>query len=161
MNRKGAVMPVEYLEHFLIQTTDIEGTKDWYCKVLGFEVGPSPNFNFPVYWLYLGGKDVIHLTVGGKNTSENRKKYLGQQSDATHGSGVVDHMAFRCSDLDGMLARMKEHKVEFNERQVNDQALYQVFLFDPNGVKIELNFDSAEAEGHKAEVVAEELEPAR
>ena len=32
----------------------------------------------------------------------------------------------------------KKHNIEFKERQVDDQGLYQLFLFDPNGVKIEL-----------------------
>jgi hypothetical protein len=42
---------------------------------------------------------------------------------------------------------------------VSDQGLYQLFMFDPNGVKIELNFDNAEAValGIKPEVMASEL----
>ena len=76
-------MPLSYMEHFLLQTEDIEATKDWYVKILGFRVGPAPDFKFPVYWLYLGDRDVLHITTGGKNVSENRKKYVGQQSDAS------------------------------------------------------------------------------
>ena len=41
-------MPLNYMEHFLLQTEDIEATKDWYVKVLGFRVGPAPDFKFPV-----------------------------------------------------------------------------------------------------------------
>jgi catechol 2,3-dioxygenase-like lactoylglutathione lyase family enzyme len=90
-------MGVEHLEHFLIQTGDIAATRDWYVNVLGFREGEHPDFKFPVCWLYLGAKDVIHITEGGKNVSENRMKYLGQQSDALEGTGVIDHVAFRCS----------------------------------------------------------------
>ena len=75
-------MPLSHMEHFLLQTEDIEATKDWYVKILGFRVGPAPDFKFPVYWLYLGDRDVLHITTGGKNVSENRKKYVGQQSEA-------------------------------------------------------------------------------
>ncbi|MCX7159722.1 MAG: hypothetical protein NT176_11415 [Proteobacteria bacterium] len=70
------------------------------------EVGPSPDFKFPVVWLYLGGKDVLHLTEGGANTSANRRQYLGQQSEAVKGSGVVDHVAFRCTDLSAMMEHL-------------------------------------------------------
>ncbi len=70
-------MPLHHLEHFLIQTADLEGTRDWYVNTLGMRVGPSPDFKFPVVWLYIGDTDVLHLTVGGKNVSENRKAYLG------------------------------------------------------------------------------------
>ena len=153
-------MPLNYMEHFLLQTEDIEATKDWYVKVLGFRVGPSPDFKFPVYWLYLGDRDVLHITTGGKNVSENRKKYVGQQSEATEGTGVVDHIAFRATGLRDMLAHLKKLKIDFNQRQVDDQGLYQLFLFDPNGVKIELNFANTEAKGRKPELSAKDLQPA-
>ena len=73
------------------------------------------------------------------------------------GSGVIDHVAFRCSGLRDTLAHLRAEGIDFKERQVNDQGLYQVFMFDPNGIKIELNFANAEAAGLRAEVVASEL----
>ncbi len=150
-------MPVSHLEHFLIQTDDIERTCDWYVRVLGFRIGPSPDFRFPVKWLYLGDRDVIHVCEGGAGVSEARRRYLGQQTEDLRGSGVIDHVAFRCTGLDEMLARLKASGVEFNERQVDNEALYQLFLFDPNGVKVELNFAAAEAAGRRAEVTAADL----
>jgi catechol 2,3-dioxygenase-like lactoylglutathione lyase family enzyme len=150
-------MPLSHLEHFLIQTPDIAATRDWYVDVLGFREGPHPDFKFPVAWLYLGELDVIHITEGGKDTSENRKRYLGQASDALHGSGVVDHFAFRCTGLVEMMEHLRRRGVAFQQRQVNDQGLYQLFLVDPNGVKIELNFASTEAKGLRAELMATEL----
>lgn len=150
-------MPISHIEHFLIQTTDLEATRDWYVQVLGFREGPHPDFKFPVVWLYLGDTDVVHLTQGGKNVSENRKAYLGQQSEATTGSGVVDHIAFRCTGLTEMMERLSRSKVEFRKRMVDDQGLFQLFLFDPNGVKIELNFSNAEAKGVTPELMASAL----
>jgi catechol 2,3-dioxygenase-like lactoylglutathione lyase family enzyme len=153
-------MPLNYMEHFLLQTEDIEATKDWYVKVLGFRVGPSPDFKFPVYWLYLGDRDVLHITTGGKNVSDNRKKYVGQQSEASTGTGVIDHIGFRTTGLLEMIEHLKKNSIEFKERQVDDQGLYQLFLFDPNGVKIELNFANAEAKGRKPDLSAKDLQPA-
>ena len=150
-------MPLSHLEHFLIQCADIDATRDWYVKVLGFREGPHPDFRFPVCWLYLGDTDVIHITTGGKDVSENRKKYLGQQSEALQGSGVIDHMAFRCTGLKEMIRHLESSGVQFTRRQVDDQGLFQLFLLDPNGVKIELNFANAEAHDVKAEVMASEL----
>ena len=150
-------MPVTHLEHFLIQTADLEATRDWYVQTLGFREGPHPDFKFPVVWLYLGEQDVIHLTQGGKQVSENRKQYLGQQSEATQGSGVIDHMAFRCTGLREMMQHLKDRGVAFRTRQVDDQGLYQLFLMDPNGVKIELNYANAEARGLTAELMASAL----
>jgi catechol 2,3-dioxygenase-like lactoylglutathione lyase family enzyme len=150
-------MPLQHLQHFLIQTEDLEKTRDWYVDVLGMRDGPHPDFRFPVCWLYLGDTDVLHLTEGGSKVSENRLKYLGQQSTAIAGSGVVDHVAFRATGLLNMIEHLKSTGVDFKERQVNDQGLYQLFLLDPNGVKIELNFEAAEANGREPELMASML----
>ena len=150
-------MPLHHLEHFLIQTADMAATRDWYVKVLGFTEGAHPDFKFPVCWLYIGETDVIHITEGGKNVSENRKRYLGQQSEALEGTGVIDHVAFRCSGLREMMAHLTSQQVAFSKRQVDDQGLFQLFLVDPNGIKVELNFASAEAAGVEPELMASAL----
>jgi len=141
-------MPLSHLEHFLIQTADLGKTRDWYVRVLGMREGPHPDFKFPVVWLYVGEEPVLHLCEGGANVSENRKKYLGQQSTDVHGSGVVDHVAFRATGLPDMLAHLRREGIAFTQRMVSDQGLYQLFLHDPNGVKVELNFANSEALEH-------------
>jgi hypothetical protein len=75
----------------------------------------------------------------------------------TFGSGVVDHIAFGATGLKEMRRHLRQIGVAFTERQVDRQGLYEILLFDPNGVKVELNYDAAEAEGLTAEVVAAEL----
>lgn len=150
-------MPLHHLEHLLIQTADMDGTRDFYTRVLGMHVGPSPDFKFPVFWLYIGDKDVIHVTAGGANTSDNRKQYLGQQSDAVSGSGVIDHLAFRCTGLPEMMEHLTAQNIDFKRRMVNDQGLFQLFFLDPNGVKIELNFSNAEVGDVRPALMASEL----
>ena len=150
-------MPLSHIEHFLIQTVDLEGTREWYVDVLGMHVGPAPDFKFPVYWLYLGSRDVLHITQGGAGVSENRLAYLGQQSEATEGSGVIDHVGFRCTGLRPMMDHLRAKGVAFTQRQADDQRLYQLFVMDPNGVKVELNFAAEEAAGIEAEIVASQL----
>ncbi len=150
-------MPLQHIEHFLIQTAEIKATCDWYVNALGMRVGPHPDFKFPVAWLYIGDVDVVHVTVGGKNVSANRKAYLGQQSEATEGSGVVDHIAFRCTGLRDTMANLQKQQVKFHQRMVDDQGLFQLFMLDPNGIKIELNFGNAEAVGIEPDLMAAAL----
>jgi catechol 2,3-dioxygenase-like lactoylglutathione lyase family enzyme len=138
-------MPLSHLEHFLVQTADIQRTCDWYERVLGLQRGHTPDFKFPVQWLYLGDRDVIHVTEGGAQTSDNRKRYLGQQSEALSGTGVIDHLAFRCTGLADMIDHLRELQIPFTQRMVSDQGLYQLFVRDPNDIKIELNFANTEA----------------
>jgi catechol 2,3-dioxygenase-like lactoylglutathione lyase family enzyme len=150
-------MPISHLEHFLIQPENLEATKDWYVTVLDLTVGSHPDFGFPVYWLYAGDRDVLHMTQGGSGVSANRKRYLGQESQATAGTGVIDHVAFRATGLQQTIDRFERLGVTFQERRVDNQGLYQLFLFDPNGVKVELNFAANEAAGRKAPVMASDF----
>lgn len=150
-------MPLTDLQHFLLQVDDLDATRDWYVDVLGLEEGPHPDFGFPVRWLYLAGKDVLHLTEGGAAVSERRRRYVGQQSEALSGTGVVDHVAFGATGLDGMIERLNSKGVAFTERRADLVAAYQLFLHDPNGVKVELNFPAAEAEGRRAPVMRTDL----
>jgi hypothetical protein len=85
-------------------------------------------------------------------------RYLGQQSQALEGSGVIDHLAFRCTGLRETMEHFQRLNVSFRKRQVDDQGLFQLFLFDPSGIKIELNFANAEAQGIEAEVMASALD---
>lgn len=153
-------MPLERIDHYLLQTADLAATRDWYVTVLGLREGPHPDFKFPVVWLYLGDKDVLHVSEGGANVSGNRKRYLGQDSEAVSGSGVIDHVAFAGTGLKAMIEHLEARGVPFTQRMVDDQGLYQLFLKDPvNGVKVELSYPNAEAKaaGIKPELTASEL----
>ena len=54
-------MPLGPLQHFTIEPSDLERTKDFYCDVLGLENGDRPPLDFPGYWLYSGGMATVHL----------------------------------------------------------------------------------------------------
>ena len=40
---------------YTIEPQDLERTKNFYCDVLGLEIGDRPPLDFPGYWLYSGG----------------------------------------------------------------------------------------------------------
>ncbi len=44
-----------------------------------------------------------------------------------------------------MLAKLDSLGVDYTERRVDTNSRYQIFLFDPNGVKIELDFQANDA----------------
>ena len=54
-------MPLGVLQHFTIEPSDLERTKNFYCDVLGLEDGDRPPLGFPGYWLYYGGVATVHL----------------------------------------------------------------------------------------------------
>jgi catechol 2,3-dioxygenase-like lactoylglutathione lyase family enzyme len=141
-------MPLSHIEHFLVAADDIDATRDWYARVLGMRSGPHPDFGFPVHWMYLGEADVVHIGPSAKSASQNQRNYLGRTSqDQGAGTGAIDHVAFRATGLAAMLEHLRKEKIHFSQRRANGQALLQLFFYDPNGIKIELNFDAAEADG--------------
>jgi catechol 2,3-dioxygenase-like lactoylglutathione lyase family enzyme len=151
-------MPVSHIEHFLIAADDLDATRDWYARVLGMKSGPHPDFGFPVHWMYLGDVDVVHIGPSARQAGEIQKKYLGRTSqDAGAGTGAIDHIAFRATGLRAMLELLKKEKIPFTQRRANGQALFQVFFYDPNGIKVELNYAAMEAEGIAPELMASEL----
>lgn len=138
-------MPLSHIEHFLVAADDIDATRDWYARVLGMTSGPHPDFGFPVHWMYLGERDVVHIGPSARKANERQKEYLGRASaDAGAGTGAVDHIAFRASGLRATLQHLEKEKIPFTQRRANGQALVQVFFYDPNGIKIELNYAEEE-----------------
>jgi len=151
-------MPVSHIEHFLVAADDIDATRDWYARVLGMQSGPHPDFGFPVHWMYLNGVDIVHIGPSAKKAGEIQKKYLGRTSqDAGAGTGALDHIAFRATGLKPMLEHLRAEGIGFTQRRANGQALFQLFILDPNGIKIELNYEAAEAEGIAPELMASDL----
>jgi hypothetical protein len=102
--------------------------------------------------------DVVHIGPSAKSAGAIQKAYLGRTSqDAGAGTGALDHIAMRATGLREMLSHLRAEGVPFTTRRANGQALYQMFLYDPNGIKIELNFAAAEADGIAPELMASEL----
>ena len=151
-------MPLSHIEHFLVASDDIDASRDWYARVLGMTSGPHPDFGFPVHWMYLGGVDIVHIGPSAKQAGEIQKKYLGRTSqDSGAGTGALDHIAFRATGLRAMLEHLKRERIAFTQRRANGQALFQLFFYDPNGIKIELNYAAAETEGIEPELMASDL----
>jgi len=145
-------MPVGRLDHYSIRTLDIEASRTFYTKVLGFQDGYRPPFDFPGLWLYNGAPypescGVVHIIGIDLNDPQGLKEYLGDRDlESLRGTGSVDHMAFSATGLKEMRKRLARHKVSCRERTVPSLGLHQVFFEDPSGVTIELNFPAAEAQ---------------
>ncbi|HEY3635266.1 MAG TPA: VOC family protein [Caldimonas sp.] len=140
-------MPLSHIEHFLVAADDIDATRDWYARVLGMTSGAHPEFGFPVHWMYLGDVDVVHIGPSAKAADEAQRAYLGRTSqDTGAGTGAIDHIAFRATGLRAMLEHLRAQGVPFRQRRANGRAVFQLFFFDPNGIKIELNYAAAEAQ---------------
>jgi catechol 2,3-dioxygenase-like lactoylglutathione lyase family enzyme len=126
-----------HIEHFLVLSDDMDGTRDFYERVLGLVDGERPPLPFPGYWLYLGDVPAVH--VADRAAYEAHVENAGTGVSTAAGStGAVDHIAFSASGYDELRARLAEHGVAAAENEIPG-VMRQLFIQDPNGVRLELN----------------------
>jgi catechol 2,3-dioxygenase-like lactoylglutathione lyase family enzyme len=120
-------MTVKLLDHVNIHTSDLAGTVDFYADVIGLQQGARPTtIGRPGAWLYCGGRPLIHLI-------ENAESRTGS-------TGPIDHIAFETEGYDRVASKLTERGVAFEAKELSDFRIRQIFVHDPNGVKLELNF---------------------
>jgi catechol 2,3-dioxygenase-like lactoylglutathione lyase family enzyme len=118
------------MNHFTVLAKNLAETRSFYVELLGLSEGPRPPLGFPGAWLYTGGRAVLHV-VGGRELPSDPK-------------GVLDHMAFSATGLAEIAERLRAAKVPFDLFRQPDSRIWQLFFFDPNGARVELDFDPSE-----------------
>lgn len=125
-------MPAAAMNHFTVLTDNLDKTLTFYAELLDLHPGARPPFKFPGAWLYArDGKDPILHIIAGKPKEQLVK-------------GVIDHMAFTGRDLSGTVASLKSRAIEYELRRLPEYGTWQLFFDDPNGAKVELDFDRNE-----------------
>jgi catechol 2,3-dioxygenase-like lactoylglutathione lyase family enzyme len=118
------------MNHITVLTDDLERTRAFYVGLLGLRDGPRPPLGFSGAWLYAGDRPVLHV-IAGRALPEERR-------------GVLDHMAFSASDLAGLTSRLEAAGISYDLHRQPDSNVWQLFLNDPNGARVELDFDPSE-----------------
>jgi catechol 2,3-dioxygenase-like lactoylglutathione lyase family enzyme len=136
-------MPLTRLDHVLVLTDDIDGTRDFYRDALGMEVGDRPPLEFAGYWLYAEGVPCVHVADRGAYTAHSASTGI-PASPVADGTGALDHLAFSGDDHDEAATRLERCGVDAKRNTVPGVGMRQLFFEDPNGVKIEINVMPAE-----------------
>jgi catechol 2,3-dioxygenase-like lactoylglutathione lyase family enzyme len=119
------------MNHFTVIAEDEQKTLDFYVGLLGLSVGHRPDLGFAGAWLDAGGPQaVLHV-------------YFDRPTPAQR-AGVIDHMAFTARGLRAVKARFDESGTTYQLRQQPGAGTWQLFCHDPNGAKVELDFDASE-----------------
>ena len=126
-------MPVATLQHVNIRCADAGRSRDFYC-LLGLKEGPRPPFASSGYWMYAGAEPIVHLVQ--KTPDE---PVLGP------GTGDLDHVALGAVNLSAMREALHRHGIAFREAVVPRDGSVQLFVPDPDGVTLELNFASPDS----------------
>ena len=128
-------MPITQMQHYMVLSKDLEKTRAFYCDVLGLRTGPRPPFDFEGLWIYVGDVAAVHVATQTSYEQSGRVEQAGKRD----GSGSVDHIAFAATNYDELIASFRKHGVQYRATQVPGSDLRQLFVFDPDGIQIEIN----------------------
>ena len=119
------------LNHYNIRVPEalLEPVKDFYGRLLGIVPGPRPQTRSRGYWLYAGTQPIVHLSTAPSDS----------QISAVS-TGWLDHVALTCRDLQGTLERIESMGLEHQYIAIPSERLVQIFVVDPSGLHVELNF---------------------
>jgi len=122
------LMGITGLDHINIDTSKPDETVAFYEDVLGLENRPQdrPDFGFPGAWLFLGDTAVVHLNFIDEDDR------FGQRS-------AFNHIVFEGSDFAGMCAMLDDRGLVYRTSERPEISLEQIFVDDPNGVRVEVN----------------------
>jgi len=123
-------MAIDGMNHFTVLTKDLDATRAFYVDLLGLQEGYRPPLGFPGIWLYAGAQAVLHVVAGRPLPDPP--------------AGVLDHMAFSASDLAAVSAKLRAQGIKYDLRKQPDSGVWQLFCYDPNGARVELDFSPHE-----------------
>ena len=134
MSRNAAV--TLGLFHVAIKTGDLAATRAFWVDVIGLKEVARPDFGFPGAWLACpqpGGQAIIHVYAGGPA--------LGSSKVAPLGTAAIDHISLACVGYHAYRARFEAAKLDWREFLVPGTQLWQLFVYDPSGIQLELTFE--------------------
>lgn len=133
---------VDGLSHVAIKTNDLTATVAFYTRVIGLVSVSRPEFGYPGAWLGVPGPSghaIVHIYAGGPA--------LGPEGATVLGSGAIDHVTLTCHDYHGFIDRFTAAGLQWREFLVPGTTTWQLFVFDPSGVQLELSFDGSTEAG--------------
>jgi catechol 2,3-dioxygenase-like lactoylglutathione lyase family enzyme len=130
---------LQTMQHVLVLADDIDATRDFYCDALGMTVGARPPLPFAGHWLYVDDVAVIHIADRTEYAATTPGTLGDQVSPQPDGRGPIDHVAFSASGYDEILARLERCGVKAWPNTIPEIKLRQLFVRDPNGIRIEIN----------------------
>lgn len=123
------------LDHVNLQTTRLAETVAFYRDVIGLEARDPPALDPKlIQWMHdENGHGILHISTVGSLT-------VGSSGNGAGGTGAVHHVALDCAGHDAMVAALEGRGLPYRLNHVAPIDLKQIFVHDPNGVLLELNY---------------------
>jgi len=122
------ILSINHIQ-FVAEKDLVMKLRDFYCDIIGLTEGFRPAFERFGFWLYIGDKDVIHLVIPKESDIRSLQK------------STFDHVAFKANNYEDFLKKIKKLKIPFEKKPIPGMTAQQIFLRDPAGNRVEINFD--------------------
>ena len=140
-------MVITGLFHIAIKTANLPATIKFYTEVIGLQEFDRPNFGFPGAWLGTAGPagfPIIHIYAGGPA--------LGGRKTVAQGTAAIDDVSLSAVGFHDFVKRVKKYNLDWREFEVPGTTLWQLFVYDPSGVQLEITFDARNESGRKPDM---------
>ena len=135
-------MPITGLLHVAIKTEDLDATVAFYTEVIGLRLAPRPDFGFAGAWLAVPtpvGEAVMHIYAGGPA--------LGSEGRVRPETGAIDHVSLTAVGWESFRDRFARAGLPWREFLIPGTTYWQLFVYDPSGVQLELTFEGSTEDG--------------
>ncbi|AFC27812.1 Glyoxalase/bleomycin resistance protein/dioxygenase [Paenibacillus mucilaginosus 3016] len=121
---------IHKLEHIGIMVSNMDASIRFYTEVLGLQLARREQID--------NGPELGFLSFPGSEHIEI--ELIGRGTEGLSGSGIVNHVAFTVSDIEGEMARLQDLGVRFEEgsSKVILNGVRIAFFQGPDGERLEL-----------------------
>ena len=132
-------MGIATIDHVNVRTPDPARAIAFYRDVLGMRFQPFPGYEDGARggWMLDDG-DHAAVHIGSAALAYPSDDAVPWQAGAAQ--GALHHVALACTDRDRMEARLAAQGVGFTANRIDAVELTQLFVVDPDGILLELNF---------------------
>lgn len=124
------------LDHLALKVTDMDKTLHFYHQVLGLELlrtsGPNAE----------GGRSAVLQAGGQKIDMFSRPDFVSADKDKPVG---MDHLCLimETASVDALIAHLQQAEVEIFWGPVTRHGSTSVYVYDPDGVHVELRLETS------------------
>ncbi len=121
-------MIITGLHHYTMRASaeQIDVCVSFYTSVLNLRIGFRPPLESAGYWLYAGDQPVVQLIIGDEEEPPP--------------CSALEQITFACINLPVTIRRLEDLGIDYTTNHLAETEQFQVFLRDPLGLALELNF---------------------
>jgi catechol 2,3-dioxygenase-like lactoylglutathione lyase family enzyme len=138
-------MTIRRLDHINFITNNMPATIAFYTKIIGLVHGDNlAGAAEGMEYIYLPGQNIAVLHIGDAQVIRNSPKFrqVAKIENNLLNTGVIDHFCLQLDfeDYEIMLSRLNNNKITYEKYEHSTGWLNQIWILDPNNIRVELNF---------------------